>query len=116
MQSNPMKVMPCWCLPMEFSLKNSPLLNRIPDSSPERSVTSIKIKPNSYRFTHQILLRNEPRRVLFVEPAAVLAVIAIIAHEEVMTCGHRPFARFDAPIGKHDAMLFGLQLLEGRRH
>src|ERR1700730_8997805 len=54
------------------------LLNRIPHPPPERSVTSIKIKPNSHRLTDQIVLRNEPRRVQFVQPPAVLAVVAIV--------------------------------------
>ena len=51
MQSNPMNVMPRWCLCIKSSLKE-PLFNLIPDPSPERSVTSIEIKPNSDRFTH----------------------------------------------------------------
>src|ERR1700679_1517598 len=115
MQSKPMNVMPCWCLRIKSSLKE-PLFNLIPDPSPERSVTSIKIKPDSNRFSDQILLRNETRRIRFVEPAAVLAVVAVIAHEEIVPCGHHPFAGFDAAVGKHDFMSFGIQLLGSGRH
>src|SRR5713101_1841781 len=95
--------------------KKGPLLNRIPHPPPERSVTSIKIKPNSHRLTDQILLRDEPRRVDVVQPPAVLAVVAVVAHEEIMARGHHPLARFDAAVGEHDAMAFGVQLLEGGR-
>src|ERR1700720_4727 len=93
--------------------KKGTLLNRIPHPPPERSVTSIKIKPNSHRLTDQIVLRNEPRRVQFVQPPAVLAVVAIVAHEEIVPRGHHPLAGFDAAVGKHDAVAFGPQLLIG---
>src|ERR1700726_2761742 len=87
------------------------LLNRIPYASPERSVTSIEIKPDSHRFTHQILLRHEPRGVHFVLKSAVLAVVA---HEEIVLRGHRPLAGFDAAVGEHDEVAFGSELLESR--
>src|SRR6202789_565248 len=99
MQSKPMNVMPCWCLRIKSSLKE-PLFNLIPDPSPERAVTSIKIKPDSHRFCDQLLLRHESRRIRVGEPAAVLAVVAVIAHEEIVPCGHPPFAGFDAAVGK----------------
>src|SRR5271167_600078 len=98
------------------SLPLGPLFNRIPDPSPERSVTSIKIKPNSHRFTDQILLRHEPRRIWLVQPAAILAVVPIVAHEEIVPRRHHPFAGSDAAVGEHDAMALGVQLLEGRRN
>src|SRR6202789_330036 len=113
MQSKPMNVMPCWCLRIKSSLKE-PLFNLIPDPSPERSVTSIKIKPDSNRFSDQILRRNEPRRIWFVEPAAILTVIAVVAHEEIVPRGHHPFPRLHAAIREHDAMTLGIQLFEGR--
>src|SRR5580692_2581392 len=94
------------------SLPLRPLFNRIPDPSPERSVTSIKIKPNSHRFTDQILLRYEPRRVRFIQPPAVLAVIPVVAHEEIVPRRHYPFAGSDAAVGKHNAMVFGVELFE----
>src|SRR6202790_4484216 len=90
------------------------LLNRIPYASPERSVTSIEIKPDSHRFTHQILLRHEPRGVHFVLKSAVLAVVAVVAHEEIVPGRHRPLAGFDAAVGEHDEMAFGSELLESR--
>src|SRR5271168_2722132 len=93
----------------------SPLLNRIPHPPPERSVTSIKIKPNSHRLTHQILLRNEAGRLAIVLEAAVLAVIAIVAHEEVFLGRNHPFARLGPARGEHDAVAFGVQLFECRR-
>src|ERR1700732_1207654 len=95
--------------------KKGTLLNRIPHPPPERSVTSIKIKPDSHRLADQILLRDEPRRIDIVEPPAVLAVVAVVAHEEIMARRHRPLARFDAAVGEHDAMALVPQLLEGRR-
>src|SRR3984893_19088861 len=111
MQSKPMNVMPRWCFCIKSSLKE-PLFNLIPYPSPERSVTSIKIEPNSDRFTDQILLRNEPRSIRFIEPAAILAVVAVIAHEEEMARRHHPFAPLDAAIGKHDLMALWVKLLD----
>src|SRR5271170_2651758 len=99
---------------MAWPPKYDRLLNRIPYPPPERSVTSIKIKPNSHGFTHQILLRHEPGCVVFVLKAAILAVIAIVAHEEIMTGGHHPFAGLDAAVGKHDEVALGTELLDGR--
>src|SRR5882724_5608724 len=107
MQSSPMNVMPCWCFCIDSSLKE-PLFNLIPDPSPERSVTSIKIKPNTDRFTDQILLRNEPRCIRLIEPAAILAVVPVIAHEEIVARRHQPLAGFHAAIGKHDSMTLGI--------
>src|SRR5450755_1034915 len=110
MQSIPIKVIPsCGCR------IDCPLLNRIPHSPPERSVTSIEIKPDPHRLTYQILLRNEARRVHFVQPPAVLAVVAVVAHEEIVARGHDPLAGLDAAVGKHDAVALGTQLLKGRR-
>src|SRR6266404_3724711 len=119
MQSIPTNVMPScdWRIDRFIPRlpKNDPLLNRIPHPPPERSVTSIEIKPNSHRLPDQILLRHEPRRIDIVQPPAVLAVVAIVAHEEIVTRGHHPLARFDAAVGEHDEMAFGVQLFEGRR-
>src|ERR1700733_8597901 len=114
-QSNPMKVIPCCCLRINSS-RNSLLLNRITDPIPERSVTSIEIKPDSDRLTHQILLRNESRSLRIVLPAAVLAVVAVVAHEEVVAGRHRPFPARDAPPGEHDLVAFGSELLESGRN
>src|SRR6202030_4409241 len=99
---------------MESSL-NIGLLNRSSDPPPERSVTSIEIKPNSHRFTHQIPLGDESRRVGFVQPATILAVVAVVAHEEIMTFGHHPLALLHSPVGAHDEVPLGPQLFGGRR-
>src|ERR1700675_1809336 len=91
------------------------LLNRSSDPPPIWSVTSIEIKPNSHRFTHQIPLGDESRGVGFVQPATVLAVVAIVAHEEIMTFRHHPLALLDSPVGEHDEVPLGAQLFGGRR-
>src|SRR6266436_8738430 len=118
MQSNPMNVMPSWRCRIDRFISSppsiDPLLNRIPHPPPERPVTSIEIKPDSHRLADQILLRHEPRRIDIVQPPAVLAVVAVVAHEEIVARGHHPLAGFDAAVGEHDAMAFGVQLLEGR--
>src|ERR1700678_431827 len=114
-QSRPMKVIPCCCLRIKPS-RNSLLLNRITDPIPERSVTSIEIKPDSDRLTHQILLRNEPGSLGIALPAAVLAVVAIVAHEEIVTGRHRPLPARDAAPGEHDLVALGSELLEGGRY
>src|SRR3984885_8630269 len=67
-----------------------PLLNRISYTAPERSVTGVKIKPNSHRFTYQILLRHEPGGIHIVLESAVLAVIAVVTHEEIVPWRHHP--------------------------
>src|ERR1035441_8051820 len=112
MQSKPMNVMPVWFRRIASS-QLSLLLNRIADPFPERSVTSIKIKPYSHRLTDQILLRDEARRIRIVLPAAVLAVVAIIPHEKIMAGGHHPFAGRDAAPRKHDEVVLGPELLVG---
>src|SRR5258708_13126913 len=96
MQSSPMNVMPCWCFCIDSSL-NEPLFNLIPDPSPERSVTSIKIKPNTDRFTDQILLRNESRRIRFIDPTAVLPVVPVVAHYELIPPPPHPFPPLPTP-------------------
>src|SRR3984957_4025220 len=90
------------------------LLNRSSDPPPERSVTSIEIKPNSHRFTHQIPLWDESRGVGFVQPATVLAVVAVVAHEEIMTFRYHPFTLLDSPVGEHDEVPLGPQRFSGR--
>src|ERR1700680_1627668 len=99
---------------MESSL-NIRLLNRSSDPPPERSVTSIEIKPNSHRFTDQIPLGDESRRVGFVQPAPVLAVVAVVAHEEIVTFRYHPLTLLDSPVGEHDEVPLGPQLFGGRR-
>src|SRR5580658_382880 len=114
MQSKPTIVIPC-CLRIKSS-RNSLLLNRITDPIPERSVTSIEIKPDSDRLTHEILLRNEAGGLGVALPAAILTVVAIVAHEEVVARRHRPFPVGYAPPGEHDLMAFGAELLESGRN
>src|SRR5580658_7558490 len=111
--SSPMSVIPR-CRRRIKTSQWGPLLNRITDPIPERSVTSIKIKPNSHRFADQILLRNEAGSLRIVLPAAVFAVVAVVAHEEVVPGRNHPLAGRDAPPGKHDLVALGPQLLERR--
>src|SRR5580658_8155099 len=92
------------------------LLNRITDPIPERSVTSIKIKPNSHGFTDQILRRHEARSLRIILPPAVFTVISVVSHEEVVPRGDHPFPGGDSLPGKHDQMPLGSQLLVGGRY
>src|SRR5580698_7777585 len=115
MHSRPMNVIPCCCFRIKAS-RNSLLLNRITDPIPERSVTSIEIKPDSDRFTHEILLRNEARGLGIAVEAAVLAVIAVVAHEEEMTGRHGPLSAGHAAAGEHDQVALLPQLLERGRN
>src|SRR5580692_6259329 len=125
-KSIPINVIPCWRRRIEppwastrasrVPAPDEPLLNRIADPIPERSVTSIKIKPNPHRLTDQILLGDEARSLRIVLPAAVLAVIAVVAHEEIVTRRDHPLPAGDAAPGEHDLMALGPQLLVGGRH
>ena len=58
------------------------LLYLCPYPAPVRPFEPIHVHPDAHRFTHEVSLRNRP------DKAAVAAIIAVIAHHEVVPIRH----------------------------
>src|ERR1700722_18812372 len=88
------------------------LVNLHADTAPLRPAGHLPIHPYADRVPDQVLFRYEPDQ----GDAAVRAVIAVVAHEEIAACGHYGVIIDAAAIGReHDHMRFPAKLLEFKR-
>src|ERR1700752_91974 len=65
--------------PVDFDL-----VDRIADAAPDRPLRTVPIEPDPDRLADEVALGYEAHTLV----AAVLAVVAVVTHEEVVSLGH----------------------------